>query len=205
MRSSVCALGDVARAHVSVSRGPAGAHTAPIITLGAAHGCGDAAPAHPDRALASAVRTPAAGVRGTRALAFVVAGVVALAACGDGASTPVDATSNDGDATPRETITETVPLAATEIVEAILHGGPGDHARIRLTAPGPSLDWNLHGHADGTAQVVEEELQVSAVDYMFVPAAEADWYLLLRNRGQSDIDVQLIIELYGQMTWSGWQ
>lgn len=201
MRSFVRALGGIASAHVTISSGPAGPPASGNLT----RGCGNARATHPDRALASAVQTPAVGVRGTRALALAIAGVVALAACGDGGAAPVDATSSDGDATPRETITETVPLAVTEIVEAILHGGPGDYARIRLTAPGPSLDWNLHGHAGGTAQVVEEELQVSAVDYMFVPAAEADWYLLLRNRGQTDIDVQLIIELYGEMTWSGWQ
>jgi len=132
---------------------------------------------------------------------------LALGACGDGDATPVDATPVDvpADAMPRQTITETVPLVATEIAEAILVGGPGDYARIRLTAPGPSLDWNLHGHADGITKVVKEELQVTTVDYLFVPTAQADWYLLLRNRGQSDINVQLVIELYGEMTWSGWQ
>ena len=100
---------------------------------------------------------------------------------------------------------ENVPLVVTELVEAVMVGGPGDYARIQMTAPTPSLDWNIHGHANGGTQVVNEELKVMSVDYLFLPSAKADWYLLLRNRGQTDMTVQLKIELYGDITWSGWQ
>lgn len=143
----------------------------------------------------------------SRYLAFAVA----LAACGGGGGgdggAVVDARPIEvpEDAVPRQVVVEDVPLVVTEIVEAILVGGPGDYARIRMTAPGPSLDWNLHGHADGGTQVVHEELKATSVDYLFAPTAQADWYLLLRNKGQTDITVQLNIELYGAMTWSGWQ
>lgn len=43
------------------------------------------------------------------------------------------------------------------------------------------------------------------VDYVFAPNDQADWYLLVRNKGPTDITVQLEIELYGNITWSGWQ
>ncbi|MGE0550621.1 MAG: hypothetical protein AB7O24_08620 [Kofleriaceae bacterium] len=109
------------------------------------------------------------------------------------------------DGPPRETIEENVPLVVTEIVEAIMHGGDGDVAHIMLTVPGPSLDWNMHGHANGGTQVIIEELKVEGVDYVFAPSDTADWYLLLRNKSQTDINVALKIDLYGEMTWSGWQ
>lgn len=138
----------------------------------------------------------------------IIFGLAMIAACGDdGGSTAVDASPIDvpADVMPRQVVMENVPLVVNEIAEAIMNGGPGDYARIKLTAPGPSLDWNLHGHANGATQVVKEEFKVMSVDYLFVPSAKADWYLLLRNKGQTDIPVTLAIELYGNMTWSGWQ
>jgi hypothetical protein len=137
---------------------------------------------------------------------LAILAAVSVGACGGGGGTPVDAIPVDvpADAMPREVIMENVPLVVTEIVEAKLIGGPGDYARIRLMNPTPTLDWNLHGHADGSTQIVEEELQVMTVDYLFLPPAQAEWYLLLRNRGQTDTTVQLVIELYGNITWSGW-
>jgi hypothetical protein len=137
----------------------------------------------------------------------VLVAVLALAACGGEGGAPVDAAPVDvpGDAMPREVVMENVSLAVNEIVEAIVVGGPGDYARLQMSAGGAGLDWNLHGHANGGTQVVMEELKVTSVDYLFLPSAQADWYLLLRNRGQTDITVQLKIELYGAMTWSGWQ
>jgi hypothetical protein len=130
-----------------------------------------------------------------------------LAACGDDAPATVDAQMVDVPvgATPRETIMEVKPLAVNEIVEAILHGGPGDYAHITMMAGGSPIDWNLHGHANGETQVVTEQLKAPAVDYVFVPSAEADWFLLIRNKGTTDINVDLKIELFGQITWSGWQ
>jgi hypothetical protein len=137
----------------------------------------------------------------TRAVAVALA--VALAACGGGGDTPPFDVSPD--AVPRQVVTENVPLDANETIEAILVGGRGDYARLRMTAPGPSLDWNLHGHAGGGTQVIHEELKAMTVDYLFVPNDMADWYLLLRNKGQTDMTVQLTIDLYGAMSWSGWQ
>jgi hypothetical protein len=101
---------------------------------------------------------------------------------------------------------EVKPLVVNEYGEAILHGGnPGDYAHITMMAGGSPIDWNLHGHANGGTQVVSEAFKVPSVDYVFIPTAEADWYLLIRNKGTTDINVDLKIELFGEITWSGWQ
>lgn len=137
--------------------------------------------------------------------------VLLVAACGgddDGGNTgPADANTIDvpGDAMPREVVTENVPLVVNEIVEAIMVGGPGDYARITASADGAPIDWNIHGHANGETQVVSEGFKVPNVDYLFIPSAQADWYLLLRNKGQTDITIKLKVELYNSITWSGWQ
>ena len=130
---------------------------------------------------------------------------LALAACGgDGEKAPVDAPAGP-DAAPRQIVMENVPLVINEIAEAILVGGKGDVARIKMTAPTPSLDWNIHAHPNGQTIVVDEEFKVMTVDYVFQPKDQADWYLLLRNKGLTDMTVQLEIELYGDITWSGFQ
>jgi hypothetical protein len=135
-----------------------------------------------------------------RAAAFVIA----LAACGGGDSAP-DAAPVGPDAAPRQIVMENVPLAFNEISEAILAGGKGDVARITMMAPTASLDWNIHAHPNGTTVVVDEEFQVMNVDFVFQPKDQADWYLLVRNKGLTDMTVALKIELYGNITWSGWQ
>lgn len=138
---------------------------------------------------------------------LIAALAVAVAACGGDGSSPDAGPPVDvpGDAMPRQVVMENVPLVVNEIVEAIMAGGNGDYARLTMSAGGAVLDWNIHGHANGGTQVVMEELKVMSVDYLFQPTAKADWYLLLRNKGQTDITVQLKIELFGEMTWSGWQ
>ncbi|MCP4449034.1 MAG: hypothetical protein GY811_27420 [Myxococcales bacterium] len=132
-----------------------------------------------------------------------------LSAC-DGGSSIADAPDADmsivdagvADATPpREVITETITLEPGEIVEAVLAGDADDSAQIHLEAPVMELDWNIHGHADGATQTIYEELNQTQVDYTFTPPAEADWYLLLRNSGPDDMQVEVEVELYGEMTW----
>jgi hypothetical protein len=98
----------------------------------------------------------------------------------------------------------TQPLQVTELVEGIMHGGPGDRAVIHLEAPFAALDWNIHGHANGGTQLVDEDLKQMVVDYVYVPSALADWWLLLRNSGLTNMDVKVTVELYGEMTWR-WQ
>jgi hypothetical protein len=135
--------------------------------------------------------------------------LVALVACGSDKTklpdAPVAADANGIDAAPaREVIMTTQSLQATELVEGIMHGGPNDLALIHLEAPTSDLDWNIHGHAGGGTQTVYEELKKMTVDYAYVPSADQDWYLLLRNSGPTNMDVKVRISLYGAMTWA-WQ
>jgi hypothetical protein len=124
--------------------------------------------------------------------------------CGDGGSTPDAPATIDAlppDAPPRQTIMEGVLLVPTELAEGVMTGGNGDLAAIHLTAPIAELDWNIHGHANGGTQVIYEEFDRTTVQYVFAPAAHADWYLLIRNSGPTDMTVQVKIELYGNMQW----
>ena len=137
--------------------------------------------------------------------ALLAAGCAALltAGCTDGGRTrPDDATI---DATPRQTVMEVKTLLAHDIVEATLTGGPGDRAVLHLIAPDAKLDWNIHGHTSAGSQNVVEGFAQRTVDFAFQPASQAEWSLLLRNQGDAPFSVDVRIELFGDITWSGWQ
>jgi hypothetical protein len=68
-----------------------------------------------------------------------------------------------------------------------------------------ALDWNIHAHPSGSTIVVDEQFQVMNVDYVVEPKDQADWYVLVRDKGLTDMTVAIKIELYGNITWSGWQ
>jgi len=131
--------------------------------------------------------------------------LLALAACGGGDDPNVPADAAGPDVAPRQIVMENLPLAINDIQEAILVGGKGDVARIRMSAASAAIDWNIHSHPNGETIVVDEAFKQMTVDYVFMPKQQADWYLLVRNKGLTDITVQLQIELYGNITWSGWQ
>jgi len=131
-----------------------------------------------------------------------------LVACGSDPATPADA-AIDADpaidaAPPRETIMAVQPLAAGELVEGIMTGGPSDRAVIHLDGPSATIDWNLHGHQNGGTQMIYEEIAKMSVEYSYVPASGGDWYLLIRNGGATNMDVQVRVELFGAMAWR-WQ
>lgn len=129
-----------------------------------------------------------------------------LAACGDaGGEVTPDAPPALVDAAPRQVVMEGKLLLVGELAEAILPGGPGDVAVLSFDAPVAKLDWNIHGHAGGSTQTVKEELGVMTVRYTFEPTAQTDWYLLLRNKDTAPMTVQVHIDLYGDLAWSGWQ
>ena len=107
-------------------------------------------------------------------------------------------------APPRETITATQPLQPGELVEGVMHGGPNDAALIHLEAPNDMMDWNIHSHATGHAVTVYEEYGKMTVDYNFVPGGDGDWYLLIKNSANVNVDVHVTVRLYGAMTWA-WQ
>lgn len=120
------------------------------------------------------------------------------------AARPADADVTVDAAPPRERVTSRVPLQPGELVEGVMHGGAADAAILRLVAPTPTLDWNIHSHATGHAETVIEQLGQRTVDYRFVPSGDGDWYLLLRNGGTVAMDVDVDVGLYGAMTWV-WQ
>lgn len=124
--------------------------------------------------------------------------------CGCGGDLPASIDALPPDAPPRETVMEGLLLAPGDTTEGIMTGGAGDLASIHLTAPVAELDWNIHGHANGSTQVISEALNQLSMDYVFSPTKQADWYLLIRNSGPTDMTVQLEVELYGGMQWR-WQ
>lgn len=143
-------------------------------------------------------------------LATVVALTAAVAGCGgdDDPGVPdaplVDADPTAPDAAPREVITAIQSLVPGELVEGIMTGGPADHAVIYLSAPMMELDWNIHGHENGSTQTVYEEYNVMQARYVFTPTSQSDWWLLLRNSGPVNMDIDVRVELHGAMTWR-WQ
>lgn len=142
-------------------------------------------------------------------LVAVAAAAAAAAGCGDDGNSAPDAPvgildAQLPDAMPRQIIMEGVLLEPNELTEGIMTGGSGDLAAIRLAAPGGELDWNIHGHAGGGTQIIHEEFDRPSVEYTFAPAAHADWYLLIRNSGPTDMTIQVKVELHGDMQWR-WQ
>ncbi|MBL8627805.1 MAG: hypothetical protein JNK64_41355 [Myxococcales bacterium] len=133
-----------------------------------------------------------------------LASLLPITACGDDPATPaIDA--GGVDAAPREIVTADRTLGVGEIAEGILTGGPADRADLHLAAATPAIDWNIHGHAGGGTQTVTEGLAQLTVDYGFVPSAQGEWFVLVRNGGAAPLAVSVRLELHGAMTWSGWQ
>jgi hypothetical protein len=135
--------------------------------------------------------------------------LVLLAACGDDGGKPnypdaaqaADANLAIDAAPARETITGMPPLQPGELVEGIMHGGPGDTALIHLSSPNAMMDWNIHSHATGHAVTVYEEYGKQTVDYPFTPPGDGDWYLLIKNSSPQNVNVTVEVKLYGAMTW----
>lgn len=135
----------------------------------------------------------------------LVLAMLTIAACGDDGGTGVvdaDPTVDVApDAPPREIVMETRGLQPGEIIEGIMTSGPGDAAHILLHGQFPTVSFNIHGHASGSTQVVYEEFDKMDVDYLFKPTAQAKWYLLVRNDGQVAQNVDVKVEIYGDMQW----
>lgn len=136
----------------------------------------------------------------------LILGLLTLAACGDdGGSSAVDANpavDAAPDAAPREVIMESRPLQPGELVEGTLTSGPGDAAHIVLHGQFPTVSFNIHGHANGGTQVVYEEFDKQDVDYVFRPASQAKWYLLIRNDGTVAMTVDVTVEIHGNLVWA---
>jgi hypothetical protein len=109
----------------------------------------------------------------------------------------------DTDEVPRQTIAEVQTLEPGELVEGIMTGGRADRAELRVTAA-MQFDWNIHSHASGHAMTVHEEFSEVAAEYSFVPTGDGDWFLLIRNSGNVTSDIQVRVDLFGNMQWR-WQ
>jgi hypothetical protein len=131
--------------------------------------------------------------------------LLSVTACGDdGGTGVVDADPNVDvapDAPPREVVMETRPLQPGEFIEGIMTSGPGDAAHILLHGQFPTVSFNIHGHANGNTQVVYEEFDKQDVDYLFKPPSQSKWYLLVRNDGNVAMEVEVKVEIYGEMIW----
>jgi hypothetical protein len=137
-------------------------------------------------------------------LAHLLSMTLLAAGCdggGSGPDAPIAIDAQPPDAAPRQTIMEGVLLVPGELAEGIMTGGSGDLAVIDLMAPAAELDWNIHGHANGGTQVIYEELNKTSVQYVFAPTAQADWWLLIRNSGPTDMTIQVKVGLHGNMQW----
>lgn len=104
---------------------------------------------------------------------------------------------------PRQTIAEVQTLEPGELVESIMIGGRADRDELRLTAA-MSFDWNIHSHATGHAMTIHEEFDEVAAEYSFVPTGDGDWFLLIRNSGSIKGEIQVRVDLFGNMRWR-WQ
>jgi hypothetical protein len=128
--------------------------------------------------------------------------LVLLVACGN-SDPPIDAMGLP-DAPPRQVVMETRMLQLGDVQEATLTGGAGDLAVVTLAAPHAALDWNIHGHPPGMSTItIHEELRVMTAQYRFIPTMQADWSLLLRNRHTDAMNVEVKIDLYGDIQWAG--
>lgn len=116
----------------------------------------------------------------------------------------VDAAPGTPDAAP-EVVAQTLTLVPGQILEGIYTAGVGDTMQVAVTAQAAAtFDWNIHGHANGGTQVVDEGFAVASVDYAFEPTAAAEWFLLLRNSGDADITLDITLTYVGG-TWSDWE
>lgn len=137
--------------------------------------------------------------------ALATAGLVATGCSDGGGQTQPDAPTGQADAAPRQVVMGPKALLVGEIAEGIFTGGPQDLVVMTFTAPEAKLDWNIHGHASGSTQTVKEELGVMTARYAFTPSVQGEWFLLLRNRATAPMTVDVKLELYGAVTWTGWQ
>jgi hypothetical protein len=135
---------------------------------------------------------------------IVVTSLISVAAlgCGSDANSGVDAALVDAavvDAAPTRTIAETKTLTAQGSLEGTFTAKKTDRIVVTLTSPGP-IDWNIHGHANGSTQIVKGERDVATVSYQFTPPADGEWFVIMANKGATSVDVQVRFDVYGSAT-----
>lgn len=137
-----------------------------------------------------------------RSLLFTCLISAAAMSCGSDAKNAVDAVPVDAaliDAAPTRSIVETKTLAAQGALEGTFTAKTTDRIVVTLTSTGP-IDWNIHGHANGSTQIVKGERDVVTVSYSFTPAADGEWFVIMANKGATPVDVQVRFDVYGSAT-----
>ncbi len=135
---------------------------------------------------------------------IVYTGLISVAAlgCGSDAKSAVDAAQVDAviiDAAPTRSIVETKTLAAQGSLEGTFTAKKTDRIVVTLTSTG-TIDWNIHGHANGSTQIVKGERDVATVSYQFTPPADGEWFVIMANKGATSVDVQVRFDVYGSAT-----
>jgi hypothetical protein len=80
-------------------------------------------------------------------------------------------------------------------------------SRALLATVGLAGAASLCGCGDDGGRLPDAAVAADAdltVDYNFVPPADGDWYLLVKNSGNVTADIEVTVRLYGAMTWR-WQ
>jgi 2-methylisocitrate lyase-like PEP mutase family enzyme len=85
-----------------------------------------------------------------------------------------------------------------------LHSIDEQVARIAAVRRAGGPDFFINARTDMFMKAPMETHDTMMVDYTFAPSAHADWYLLVRNEGQANMEVMVRVELFGGMTWA-WQ
>lgn len=139
--------------------------------------------------------------------------VLALTACGGGDDDDHDAALDGGGGLVDATLVDAAPAAIEErsftfgegiFVEASFDAGPGDQVRAIMTASAAALIWNIHGHVGDEVITFHEEADVAASDFTFEPEAQGEYYFLIGNNGEADLDVDVTIQLFGAATFGAW-
>jgi hypothetical protein len=127
---------------------------------------------------------------------------IALGACGSGAATP-DASTVD--AVPRQVLAVAQPLPQGNEIEGSWTAGPHDSIGLSIMTSEGTIDFDIHGHANGGTQEITSAFGQALITYDFVPTQQAQWYLLLRNDTSDTITLNIDMNLFGAATWNGWQ
>jgi len=140
-----------------------------------------------------------------RALAFSGVAALGLEATlqGCGVSAAAHEVTVQGPPVAQDTEQWTLPPGM--VLEGAWLAGPGDQIAVRLTASMPDLDWDIHRHDGGGTQELIDGLGVAAVDYAFAPDLASTWYIIVRNHATTALDVDVVLGMYGNARWQGWQ
>jgi hypothetical protein len=113
-----------------------------------------------------------------------------------------DANGASTDAAPNLVINESKVIASLGFIEGTFVASPTDTIVVTVAAPA-TFDWNIHGHSSGTTSVIDGKRDVNSIAKTFIPTTTGEWFFLMSNKGEVDLNAQVKIEIYGSATF-GW-